>query len=269
MKLSLTGTRGPAARVAASIVCLVTLSSVAAACGSTAKQSNGVASIGTDKPAADDSTDATSDATPDATDDSTDSSTDDSTDSSTDDTTDSTTAGSVSPEEAMVDFTECMRDNGIDLPDPQVVSSDGNGTASASGGPMIAVNSIPEGEEGDPQTDLGFDPSSDEFKDAQKECQSILDDATTAISIDPEVEAEHRQQMLDFAKCMRDHGIDFPDPTFSDNGGGLTVNIGGAEANDDQGPPPDDEEFQAANEACSDLLGEGTAVFAGTTGTGE
>ena len=263
MKLSLTGARGPAARVAASIVCMVTLSSFAAACGSTAKQSTGVASIGTDKPAADDSTDATSDATPDASD-----STDDNTDPSTDDTTDTSTDDSVDPERAMVDFTECMRDNGIDMPDPQVVNANGSGNATVSGGPMIALNSVPDGEEGDPQADLGFDPNSDEFKEAQEACQSILDEAATAISIDPEVEAEHRQQMLDFAKCMRDHGIDFPDPTFND-AGGISVAVGSSEADDDQGPPPDDEAFQEANDACSDLLGDGTAVFSGTSGTGE
>lgn len=263
MKLSLTGTRRPAARVAASIVCMVTLSSFAAACGSTAKQVDDVASIGTDKPAADDSsgdsTDATADATPD-------SSTDGSTDGSTDET-DSSTPDSVDPEEAMVDFTECMRDNGIDMPDPQVVQSNGTGNATVGGGPMIAINSVPEGES--PSADgPTFDPNSDEFKDAQKACQSILDDAATAISIDPAVEAEHRQQMLDFAKCMRDHGIDFPDPTFNESGGGLTVNIND-EGDEDAGPPPDDEAFQAANQACADFLGDGTAVFNGTSGTGD
>jgi len=268
MKLSLTGARrGPAARVAATLVCFVTLSSFAAACGSTAKQSNDVASIGTDKPAADDSTDATSDASPDATDNATDGSSTDDTSDTTDDTTDSSTDDSVDPQQAMVDFTECMRDNGIDMPDPQVVNANGSGNATTGGGPMIALNSVPDGEEGDPQTDIGFDPESDEFKDAQAACQSILDEAATAISIDPEVEAEHRQQMLDFAKCMRDHGIDFPDPTFNDTGG-ISVSVGSAEG-DDQGPPPDDEEFQAANEACSDLLGDGTAVFSGTLGTGQ
>lgn len=272
MKLSLTGARrGPAARVAATLVCMVTLSSFAAACGSTAKQGNDVASIGTDKPADDDSTNATSDATPDATDDATDSSTDDSstddTGDRTDDSTDSSTEDSVDPAQAMVDFTECMRDNGIDMPDPQVVNANGSGNATTGGGPMIALNSVPDGE--DPQTDIGFDPESEEFQEAQEACQPILDEAATAISIDPEVEAEHRQQMLDFAKCMRDHGIDFPDPTFNDTGG-ISISVGSAEAADgDQGPPPDDEAFQAANEACADLLGDGTAVFSGTSGTGD
>ena len=35
---------------------------------------------------------------------------------------------------------------------------------------------------------------------------------------DPERLAEMREQMLEFAQCMRDHGIDMPDPTFDENG---------------------------------------------------
>ena len=28
-----------------------------------------------------------------------------------------------------------------------------------------------------------------------------------------------REQMLEFAECMREHGIDMPDPVFGDDGG--------------------------------------------------
>ena len=263
MKSSLTGTRRPAARVAASIVCVLTLSSFAAACGSTAKQSDGVASIGTDEPAADDSdnnadtnsTDAANDANDDSTDDTTDSSTDDTSDDTSDDT-DSSTPDSVDPEDAFNEYTECMRDNGIDLPDAQVVTADGSGRASNGGGPIIVTNTMPEGDSGGPQDDgPDFDPTSDEYKEADEECQPILEAVMSDIEIDPEVEAEHREQMLDFAECMRDHGIDFPDPTFSENGsGGVSVQIG--EEGDGNGPPPDDEAFQEANEECSEIFGD-------------
>jgi hypothetical protein len=227
MNISLTGTRRPAARAAACIVCLVTLSSVAAACGSTAKQGDGVASIGTDKPATNDN----------------------STDGTTDGTTDTSTPDSVDPQDAFVEYSKCMRDNGIDMPDPQVAQANGQGGATA-GAPMIVTATVPEGEEGDPSFDgPSFDPNSQEFKDANKECQPILDDATTAISIDPEVAAEHREQMLDYAKCMRDHGIDFPDPTF-DDGGGISISVNGGE-DEGTGPRPDDGAFQDANKACA------------------
>src|SRR5689334_3422470 len=47
--------------------------------------------------------------------------------------------------------------------------------------------------------------------------------------------------MIDFAKCMRDHGVDMPDPTFNDDGGvGITVN------GQPGGPKPGDATFDAA-----------------------
>jgi hypothetical protein len=50
--------------------------------------------------------------------------------------------------------------------------------------------------------------------------------------------------MLAFAECMREHGIDFPDPQFD----GGAVMVGGP------GIDPEDPEFQAAQEACGELL---------------
>jgi hypothetical protein len=251
MKTSLTGTRRPAARVAATIVCMVTLSSFAAACGSEPKQSTGVASIGTDEPADNesdtDSTEPADDATTD------DTSTDGSTDDTTDDT-DSSTPDSIDPEDAFNEYTECMRDNGIDLPDAQVVSADGSGRASNGGGPIIVTNTMPEGD--GPEGGLPFDPESEEYQEADEECMPILEAVRSEIEIDPEVEAEHREQMLDFAECMRDHGIDFPDPVFSENGGGgVSVQIG-EEGEEGNGPAFDDEDFQAANEECGEIFGD-------------
>ena len=54
-------------------------------------------------------------------------------------------------------------------------------------------------------------------------CQQFLGDAhrRTGAEIDPEMQ----DKMLEFAKCMRDNGVDFPDPDFS--GGGGRIQIGG------------------------------------------
>lgn len=237
------GSRRPAARVAASLVCMITLSSFAAACGSTPKQADDVATIGTTEPADDDSTGDTTDGT--ATD-----------DSATDGTgsTDSSTPDSVNPEDAFNEYTQCMRDNGIDMPDAQVVSS-GDGNASVvGGGPVVAINSDSEGEPLDDEDRI--DPESEEFQAAEAECQPILEAVMSDIEIDPEVEAEHREQMLEFAQCMRDHGIDFPDPEFnSSGGGGVSINIDDAE-DAEAGPRPDDEAFQTANEECGQIFGD-------------
>ena len=39
-----------------------------------------------------------------------------------------------------------------------------------------------------------------------------------AIELDPEQQAEMQEQLLDFAQCMRDHGIDMADPVFGEDG---------------------------------------------------
>jgi hypothetical protein len=59
-----------------------------------------------------------------------------------------------------------------------------------------------------------------------------------------EEQAELEDAFLEYAQCMRDHGIDFPDPEF--NGDGAVAIRGGGD--------PDDPEFQAAEEACRTLL---------------
>ena len=38
-------------------------------------------------------------------------------------------------------------------------------------------------------------------------------------------ESDNRKAMLDFARCMRENGVDMPDPTFE--GGRVTMRIGG------------------------------------------
>jgi hypothetical protein len=148
-----------------------------------------------------------------------------------------TTETSVDPQEAMLAYTECMRDEGIDMPDP-VMSEDGSG-----GGMVITRDASDEGGGQGP----AFDPDSEEFQAAEEKCSPIMDEAIGSIEIDPEQQAEMREQMLEYAQCMRDQGIDFPDPEFSDNGR-VTMGLG------QEGEPPTDAEMEAmdaANEVCA------------------
>ena len=62
-----------------------------------------------------------------------------------------------------------------------------------------------------------------------------------------EEQARMREQALEFSKCMREHGVDMPDPQFGENGE-VTVSVGSEAA--PGGPAPDDDEFQAAAEEC-------------------
>jgi hypothetical protein len=135
-------------------------------------------------------------------------------------------------EEALLDFAECMREHGIDMPDPQI-SEDG------SGGILI------QQEEGS-----GMDPESEEFQEAQAACESILEDAEGDIQLDPEQEAEMREQLLEFAQCMRDHGIDMPDPVFGEDGR-VEIQANGPEGDAEPSQDPrEDDDFEAAQEEC-------------------
>jgi hypothetical protein len=145
---------------------------------------------------------------------------------------------SIDPQDAMLAYAQCMRQNGIDFPDPQ--------PASGWGGAIVA---------------LPGDFNSPKYQAADTACKALLPGGGIAnLPVDP----HFQDQMLAYAKCMRDHGIDFPDPKFDTSGGGMSaVNIGG---NVDPGAPA----FQAADKACGANLpgGGSTTVTIGGSGTG-
>src|SRR5262245_22796301 len=53
------------------------------------------------------------------------------------------------------------------------------------------------------------------------------------------------QAFIDFAHCMRDHGVEFPDPVRRPGHNGLSLDFGGSS---------NSPEFAAANDACQHLL---------------
>ncbi|MCP4967763.1 MAG: hypothetical protein GY926_21330 [bacterium] len=114
---------------------------------------------------------------------------------------DTMTATEVDPEEAFQEYSACMREQGIEMPDPE--SGGDTGTISIEGGP------------GD------FDFTA--FKEAAAECGRSLDAVFGEFEMSPEQEAERMDQELAFAQCMRDEGVDWPDPDTSD--GGMMVEI--------------------------------------------
>jgi hypothetical protein len=156
-----------------------------------------------------------------------------------------TPEASADPEDAIFAFTECMREHGIDMPDPEIVQNEDG----AGGGGMTFRRGIDEAGPGEAPN---FDPNSQEFQEAQEACQEHLDGFAAGPGGDaPELSEEEQQAMLDFAQCMRDHGIDMPDPQL--NGPGFHIAGPGDE---DEGPAfdPMSEEFQAAEEACREHL---------------
>jgi len=94
-------------------------------------------------------------------------------------------------EQVVLDLVACLRDNGLDIPDPQFGPD----------GPTFA----------DPSVLLSIDLGGDTFIDAMEACDEFL--AALQPEVDPEQQAEQIEQQLQLAECMRREGIeDFPDP---------------------------------------------------------
>ena len=124
----------------------------------------------------------------------------------------------LDPEDAMLKFAECMREHGVDMPDP----SPGGG---------VRMN--------------GEGLSEDQMEAAQSACQKWMDMAEPEDG-GKELTEEEKQSFLDMAACMRDRGYNFPDPEF--DGGRVTQKI---EKGDGDLPGPDDPAFQKDMEECS------------------
>ncbi len=91
----------------------------------------------------------------------------------------------LSDEDQMLKYTECLRENGIDVEDAPA-GGDVGGT--------VAIPAMPVGEEGN---------------GAFEKCEEHLPNGGEPEPLSPEDLDEMRKQ----AKCMRDHGYDVPDPT--------------------------------------------------------
>ena len=161
----------------------------------------------------------------------------------------------IDPEfqDAILEFAECMREHGVDMPDPQI--QDGGGVVIA--GPAIAVEG---GGPGGPPSDGQLE----ELEAAQEACQPIMDAVEDSMpQPDPEQIQEMQDQALEFAQCMREHGVDMPDPQFGE-GGRMTQVIGEPGAG---GIDPSDDDFQAASEECGGEGGFGITVSGGAAGS--
>jgi hypothetical protein len=144
-------------------------------------------------------------------------------------------SASLAPEDAMLAFAACMREQGIDMPDPEIVDGPGGG-----GG------RITFGDGG------GTARDQEKFQAAMEECDEFLEQAREARG---EIDPEQLDRMLEFAGCMREHGIPMPDPN-ADGGIRIQRNADGNATNGDDLFDPESPEFQAAEEACRPILGD-------------
>lgn len=133
-------------------------------------------------------------------------------------------------EEAFRKFARCMREHGVEVSDPQF---------NESGGPVVFGGPASGGEQAQPDQQ-----KSDQ---ANKECQHFIKDVVNQSGPKPDAKEQKKiqDQALMFAKCMRAHGINMPDPKFDD--GRAEVSLGGAD--------PNDPNFKEAQEVCSKKAG--------------
>lgn len=152
-------------------------------------------------------------------------------------------------EDAMAEYTSCMRDEGVDMSQPVFVGEDG--------GSMVVAGA----DTGDGPSEVEMDSedidellNDEDYQAAQEKCEPLMEGAFQEFELDPEEQAEMQDQMLDWAQCMRDRGHDVDDPTFTDEGG-VVMESDEASAGGGGGPDLEDEEFREDSEACNEEVG--------------
>jgi hypothetical protein len=136
---------------------------------------------------------------------------------------------------ALLQYAQCMRDHGVNMPDPTF----------SDGGVRVEM-----------RQDKGDDP--DKIREAQEACKRYQDKVKPP-ELSEGQEKKLREAALKNAQCMRDHGIDFPDPQFGE-GGRMTQKIGPG-----SGIDPNSRQFKDAMKACQKDAPGGMA-FGGESG---
>ncbi|MDJ0663179.1 MAG: hypothetical protein QNJ75_01385 [Acidimicrobiia bacterium] len=135
----------------------------------------------------------------------------------------------IDSEQAMLDFAQCLRDQGVEVGDP-TMSADG----SMQMPPIEFVGSPDE----DPEAAMA------EMDAIFAECESHLE-GIALTAADPGAGVAFEDALLEYAACMRDQGIDMPDPDLSGGGGVIDLGLSG---------PGDQEEWEAAHKECQPIL---------------
>jgi hypothetical protein len=117
-------------------------------------------------------------------------------------------------------YARCLRQHGINMPDP---------TFDAQGRMAMRMPA-------------GVGPDDPKFKAADQACKQYAPSGSPE-KVDPQLQ----QQMLAYARCMRQHGINIPDPK---PGEGIGVD-------GDAGVNPDSPKFKAADQACQQYAPKG------------
>lgn len=154
-----------------------------------------------------------------------------------------TTTVARSTEEALLAVAQCLRDNGVDVPDP-TFDANGNPTGGLFG------------------PDSGVDPRSEEFRTAMEACRSLMQGVTLG-GRGPGFDRQAIQDaMNNFTACLRDQGLEVDDVTFPDRGAGGGPNGGGTGGTNSSVPadgngPPDSGGFRPRGDGNGPPDGQG------------
>ena len=146
----------------------------------------------------------------------------------------------LTDEERLLAFAACMRENGVDFPDP-VVEADGT----------VTFGFRPGGGGGGLQRlgEIGRDP---DLPAARDTCAGMLEGLAFGPGQGGFDLIELQDRLLEFAQCMRDNGVDMGDPDLS--------RFGPGSSDDDQPGGPfgvidlDDPDLSAAFAVCQQQL---------------
>ena len=130
----------------------------------------------------------------------------------------SRSSGKTDPHAASLAYVRCLRANGVDMPDP-----DPDGMLQIAPGSAI--------------------PDQDQMESLDSLCKAEREALQGSLG---EPDKDFQDKALKMSRCMREHGIDMPDPT-PNPGGGATINLG-----EDQLDSP---EFKKAQATCSKQVG--------------
>jgi hypothetical protein len=142
----------------------------------------------------------------------------------------------VNNEQALTDFAQCMRNNGIDMDDPTV---DANGNLTFGG--QSQQGNIEELDQ-------------DALQAAFDACEEHL--AGVAMGFTDTDLSEIEDTLLEFTSCMREHGFDMADPDLSGGPGGVIDMFGDLD--------PSDPDVLEAAEECQEVFAN--LPFGGGTG---
>ena len=137
----------------------------------------------------------------------------------------STPSATANQEQQALQFTRCMRQQGINMGDP---------TVDAKGNVRL-------------QPPAGAVPGQAELEKARNACRRYLQGLQQGFSMQDQTQAQ--DALLKYARCMRKNGYDMPDPNFSAQGSSSGGPFGGAI---DQNDP----DFKKANAVCKSNLAQ-------------